>query len=108
MPHRLQLHADLGKPGADVVIPGQRRAVGLCLVGELDELVDPLEQAGIAGPDADALEVERHRDMIPAAVGLTDQVLTWDAHVVEEDLVGPTAVHPPQRSDGDAVGVHRH
>src|SRR5581483_3357039 len=57
--------------------------------------------------DARALEVERRRADVPAAVLLADEVLLRHAHVVEEDLVEVVVVrHVDERTDGDAWGLH--
>jgi hypothetical protein len=62
-------------------------------VGLRRALHQPRERAEDAGHavDAAALEVERGRGHVPAAVLLADHVLHGDAHVLEEGLVEAAA-----------------
>src|SRR5215211_637364 len=77
-------------------------------LGQVHDLLERAPAAGV-GLDAAALEVQRHRDLVPAAVLLADEVLLGDAHVVEEDLVEAVlAGHVDQRPHGDARRVHGH
>ena len=58
--------------------------------------------------DRRALVVQRHRHHVEAAILLAHQVLAGHTHVLEEDLVGPTVAHRPQRAYGYARRIEGH